>query len=263
MAYWYTGCMTTIIALANQKGGVGKTVTALNLGVELSRRHGSTLLVDLDPQASLTAMLGIDVPDANLAHVLGITERGTHRLDQIICPIRDGLDLVPGDILLSRTELGLVVRPARETQLTKVLAGASAYHLVLIDCPPSLGLLTINALIAAHYVLVPTLLDVLSLRGVGLFVDTLTEVQSDYGQVAQLLGVLPTMADLRTAHARDVLESLQGRPDLRLFQTTIPRSIRFSEAALARQALTDYEPGHAGAAAYAALAEEVLARVKS
>jgi chromosome partitioning protein len=254
--------MATCIAIANQKGGVGKTATTLNLGVELSRGHGPVLLVDLDPQASLTATLGIDAAESNLAHVLGIVERGSQPLQSIIRTIREGFDIAPGDILLSRTELGLVVRPARETQLQRALGDITQkYAYILIDCPPSLGLLTINALLAAAHVLVPTQLDVLALRGVGLFMETLSEIQADYGHTAQLLGVLPTMADLRTAHAKDILSALQQRPDLKLFETVIPRSIRFSEAALTRQGIGDYDPQHPGAIAYQALAKEVLDRV--
>jgi chromosome partitioning protein len=250
-----------IIAFANQKGGVGKTTSVLNSGWALAQRQRRVLLVDLDPQASLTAMLGIDAADANLASVLGITERGTTDINSIIRPIGTGLDLVPGDILLSRTELGLVVRASREHQLARALAPLrNQYDLILIDAPPSLGMLTINALVAAQWVIIPTLLDALALRGLGLFVETLAEVQGEYDQVAQVLGVLPTLADLRTVHARDILAALRNRPDLRLFDTIIPRSIRFSEAALAQQAIAQYDPTNTGAVAYAALAEEILAR---
>ncbi|HEX6292996.1 MAG TPA: ParA family protein [Herpetosiphonaceae bacterium] len=250
-----------IIAFANQKGGVGKTTSVLNAGWSLAQQHRRVLLVDLDPQASLTSMLGLDAFEANLAHVLGITERGTTEIAAIIRPIGQRLDLVPGDILLSRTELGLVVRASREHQLARVLAPLrDRYDLILIDAPPSLGMLTINALVAAQWVLVPTLLDALALRGLGLFVETLAEVQAEYTQAAQMLGVLPTLADLRTVHARDVLTALRNRPDLRLFDTIIPRSIRFSEAALAQQPIAQYDPTNTGAAAYAALAEEILAR---
>jgi len=250
-----------IIAFANQKGGVGKTTSALNSGWALAQLQRQVLLVDLDPQASLTAMLGIDAVDTNLASVLGITERGTADITSIIRPIAPRLDLVPGDILLSRTELGLVVRAAREHQLARALAPLhDRYDLILIDAPPSLGMLTINALVAAQWVIIPTLLDALALRGLGLFVETLTEVQGEYDQVARVLGVLPTLADLRTVHARDILAALRNRPDLRLFDTIIPRSIRFSEAALAQQAIAQYDPTNTGAVAYAALAEEILAR---
>lgn len=249
------------IAFANQKGGVGKTTSVLNTGWALAQLDRRVLLVDLDPQASLTAMLGIDAVDANLASVLGITERGTTEIAAIIRSIGPRLDLVPGDILLSRTELGLVVRASREHQLSRVLTPLrDRYDLILIDAPPSLGMLTINALVASQWVIVPTLLDALSLRGLGLFVETLAEVQSEYDPAAKILGVLPTLADLRTVHARDILTALRGRPDLRLFDAIIPRSIRFSEAALAQQAIAQYDPTNNGAAAYAGLAQEILNR---
>lgn len=251
-----------ILAIANQKGGVGKTTTTLNLGMELARRDFRVLLVDMDPQASLTATLGIDAAESNLADVLGIVERGDRPLERILLPVEENLDLAPGDILLSRTELGLVVRPAREQQLARALSAVvDRYAMILIDCPPSLGLLTVNALIAADAVIVPTLLDALALRGLGLFVETLDEVRQDYGRSAALLGVLGTMADLRTIHARDVLAALKAREDLRLFEAVVPRSIRFSEAALTRQSIARYDPSHVGAVAYSALAEEVLTRV--
>ncbi|HEV2121655.1 MAG TPA: ParA family protein [Chloroflexota bacterium] len=250
-----------ILVIANQKGGVGKTTTALNLGVALARQAGPVLLVDIDPQSSLTLTLGIDAEHNNMADVLGVTERGTGDVSGIIQPVGAGIDLAPSDILLSRTELGLVVRPARELQLARALAPVrDRYAWIVIDAPPSLSMLVINALIAAQWVIIPTQLDALALRGLGLFVETLQETRADYGQGAALLGVLATMADLRPVHARDVLTVLQKREELRLFDTTIPRTIRFSEASLSKQALADYEPDHAGAAAYATLAQEVIAR---
>lgn len=262
MQVCYTGVMSTqVIAIANQKGGVGKTTTALNAGAAFARRGQRVLLIDLDPQSSLTMLLGKDAPEANLAHVLGITQRGTATLPTIIQPVSEHLDLAPSDILLSRTELGLVVRSAREAQLKRALElVVGQYDYILIDAPPSLGLLTINALMAAQWVIVPTLLDIISLRGVGLFMETLAEVQSDYGQSAQLLGVVPTMADLRTVHAQQVLTALRERPDFRVFNTVIPRTVRFADAALLSQALSTYDPKNPGAQAYEALAEEVLHR---
>jgi chromosome partitioning protein len=253
----------TIILIANQKGGVGKTTTVLNVAAALAKQGNATLIVDLDPQSSLTMNLGFDDEENNLAAVLGITERGTKAIRQIIQTVTNNLDIAPGDILLSRTELGLVVRAAREFQLQRALEPVhQQYDYILIDAPPSLGLLVVNALIAAHWVLVPTQLDTVALRGLGLFIETLAEVEAEYGRCARLLGVLATMVDLRPVHARDVLTVLQQRDDLRTFVSTIPRSIRFSEAIVDKQALVDYESTHVGALAYTTLAQEIVERVK-
>ena len=251
-----------IIAVANQKGGVGKTTTVLNIATEIAAVGKRVLMVDVDPQSSLTTTLGINASEENLAHVLGVIEKGTQNIGDILWQINETLDIAPGDILLSRTELGLVVRNAREQQLLRALSPVlSNYDYILLDCPPSLGLLTVNALVAATWVLVPTLLDVLALRGLSLFVETLSEIRQDYGKAAELLGVLPTITDVRTVHARQILEGLQEREDLRLFDAMVPRSIRFSEAALKRQAIKDYDPLYQGTVAYKRVAEEVLQRV--
>jgi chromosome partitioning protein len=252
----------TILLVANQKGGVGKTTTVLNLATALLNQGHRVLMVDLDPQASLTLNLGFEDEENNLASVLGITERGTKTISDIVRVASGNLEIAPGDILLSRTELGLVVRASREYQLQRALEPIQQrYDYILIDAPPSLGLLVVNALMAAHWVIVPTQLDTIALRGLGLFVETMSEIEGEYGRCARLLGVLATMVDLRPVHARDVLTVLQQREDLRTFAATIPRSIRFSEAIAVKQALVDYEPTHPGAVAYTTLAQEILGRV--
>jgi chromosome partitioning protein len=251
----------TVIAIANQKGGVGKTTTTINLGRALADLAGPTLMIDLDPQASLTVLLGIDATSGNMADVLGMAEKGTGDIAAIVRPVASGLDIAPSDIMLSRTELGLVVRGTREHQLAKALGSlGDRYRHVLIDCPPSLGLLTLNALVAAAWAIVPTQLSMMDLRGLSLFIETLGEVRSDYGQSARLMGVLPTRAEQRTLHGREVLEALRQQPALRVFAATVPESVKFKDAAGHRQSLIDYDARHAGAAAYQALAAEVVAR---
>jgi chromosome partitioning protein len=219
-------------------------------------------MVDFDPQSSLTQTLGIHAEEHNMAEILGVTTKGTLDIAPTLVPIADKLDLAPSDILLSRTEMTLIVRPAHEQQLARALEPIrNNYAFIVIDAPPSMGMLTINTVYAADYVIVPTQLDVLALRGIGLFLETLADIREDYGRAANLLGVLATMVDLRTRHAQDILEALRQRPDLRTFRTTIPRTIRFSEAAMEGKALVDYDPSSVGALAYAQLAEEVIHRV--
>ena len=251
-----------ILSIANQKGGVGKTTTALNLSAELAQMGARVLMIDADPQSTLTLALGATDEANNLATVLGVTDRGTGDMEAIIKPIRDNLDLAPGDILLSRTEIALVVRPARETQLANALATAGGYDWIVIDVPPSLGLITVNALLASELVIVPTMLSTFDLRGVNLFLDTLAEMQVDYGRCAALCGVLACMVDLRPTHARDVLSVLSERPQLKLFETTIPASIRFREASALGQPIAEYDPDHPGTTAYQKLAQEVITRGK-
>lgn len=243
-----------IIAIANQKGGVGKTTTTLTLGAALVERGRSVLLVDLDPQSSLTIALGVDAEGSSLHEVLGSAIPGTHSLRDIVRPIAPRFYLAPSDISLSRSEAGLMLRLGRESVLKKALADA-LFDYVLIDCLPSLGILTINALVAAQDVIIPTLCEYLALRGIALFYQTLREVHT-INPSLRVLGILPTLYDSRLVHARDVLHAMKDK-GLPVFDVEIGRSVRFAESSLAGQSILAYAEAHPGAEAYRKLAEMI------
>lgn len=246
--------MPRIIAIANQKGGVGKTTTTLTLGAALVERGRSVLLIDLDPQSSLTIACGVDAEGKSMYEVLGSTEEGIKTLRDIACQIAPRFFLAPSDIALSRSEAGLIIRMGRESVLKKALDGVR-FDYVLIDCLPSLGVLTINALVAAHEVIIPTQCEYLALRGIALFYQTLREVQAINPDLA-VLGILPTFFDTRLVHARDVLQAMKDK-GLPVFDTIVGRSVRFAEAALAGESILSYASDNPGAEAYRALAETV------
>jgi len=246
------------IAMANHKGGVAKTTTTRALGGILSETH-RVLMIDMDPQGSLTGACGIqDASDASMVHVLGGSQAGTMALGDVLFEISETCYLAPADIALSRIELGLVSRMGRERVLAKALLPlAPHFDICLIDTAPSLGLLTVNALVAADNVIVPTLAEILSLRGLRLFLDTLDEVREELNPRLNLMGVLVTMFDGRTIHHQDGAKAIDaaGYP---MFQTRIGRSIRVSESAIVGQAITEYDPHNPQATAYRMLAQEVI-----
>lgn len=253
--------MTTIIAIANQKGGVAKTTTCLNLGHALAERDQRVLLVDLDPQASLTISLGLDVRElkAIIYDVLLQTQPGIVLSEVILSTKMKGVDVAPSSIDLSKAEFTLVTEMNRERVLKDALKPVlGTYDFILIDCPPSLGLLTTNALTAADEVLIPLQSDYLAMRGAELLLSTIEKVRGRLNPELQLLGVLATMHDKRTQHSRDVLKEVQAAFGDRTFQAIVPYSVRAKESVVAGKSILQYDGRSKLAKSYRALADEVL-----
>ncbi len=246
-----------VIAIGNQKGGVGKTTTTLNLGAELVNRGRTVVMVDADPQHSLTTSLGVDAAGKSLAEVLGDNKPGTLKLSEAIVKT-NGLGrlwLVPSDIALASAEVGMERRMGREQLLKNALAVIKADY-ILIDCPPSLGLLTVNALVAADAVLVPVQAEYLGLRGLALFWRSMAQVRQELNPNLSLLGVLPTMVQ-HTKHHELILDALKDNlPQGKVFES-IPRSIKASEAHAAGRPVANLAGDNVVATAYKALAGEV------
>ncbi|MEN9936865.1 MAG: hypothetical protein RLZZ387_3444 [Chloroflexota bacterium] len=247
--------MARIIALANQKGGVGKTTSTINLGAALAEAGQRVLLVDVDPQASLTDALGIDA--SALPQSIYDVLTGRLALEAILRPVGP-LTVAPATIDLAAAEMQLISEFGREQLLGDALAPiASRFDQILIDCPPSLGILTINALTAADEVLVPVECHYMALRGLTQLMQSIEKIQRRTNGRLALLGILPTMYDNRTVHENEVLSTLQTRFPGKVF-TPVRRSIRFAETAVAGQPMLSYDAAHPGADAYRALATEVL-----
>jgi chromosome partitioning protein len=250
-----------VIALCNQKGGVGKTTSTINLGAALSEFGRRVLLVDFDPQGALSVGLGVQPHQLDRTAYNLIMEPGVSIDDILLKTGVPGMDLLPSNIDLSAAEVQLVGEVAREQTLSRVLTPiVPDYDFVLIDCQPSLGLLTVNALTAADEVIVPLECEFFSLRGVALLIDTIDKVRERLNPRLKLAGILATMYDGRTLHGREVFARVVEAFGDSVFDTVISRTVRFPETTVAGEPITTWASSSAGATAYRNLAREVLAR---
>ena len=250
-----------VVAVCNQKGGVGKTTTTINLGAALAEYGRRVLLVDFDPQGALSVGLGIHPLQLEYTVYNLLMERGVTAADVVLKTGVAGMDLLPSNIDLSGAEVQLVHEVGREYVLGGALEPVlGEYDVLLIDCQPSLGLLTVNALASAHSVLIPLECEYFAMRGVALLMETIDKVTSRLNRKLIIDGLVATMYDSRTLHSREVLSSIvEGFGDT-VYHTVISRTVRFPDATVAGEPITRFDPLSMGANAYRDLAKEVLAR---
>jgi chromosome partitioning protein len=249
-----------IIALANQKGGVGKTTSTINLGAALAEYGRRVLLVDFDPQGALSVGLGANPHNLELSIYNVLMDRDITVEEVLIKTNVAGLHVVPANIDLSAAEIQLVTEVAREMALSRLLRPVrNDYDFILIDCQPSLGLLAINALTCAHGVLIPLECEFFSLRGVALLLDTIDKVRERLNFDLELEGILATMYDSRTTHCRQVLQRVVEAFGDKVYQTVITKTVKFPESTVAGAPITSLDPASSGARNYRQLAREVIA----
>jgi chromosome partitioning protein len=249
-----------IISLCNQKGGVGKTTTTINLGAALAAYGRRVLAIDFDPQGALSAGLGVPTHDVTTIYDL-LLSGSVSPADAIQKTSVENLDIIPANIDLSAAEVHLVNEVAREQILARVLRKISGdYDVILIDCQPSLGILTVNALTASHGVLIPLECEFFALRGVALLIETIDKVRDRLNPAIELDGILATMYDSRTLHSREVLERVVDAFGDSVLETVIGRTVKFPDASVAGVPITEFAPEHAAAKAYKQAARELIQR---
>jgi chromosome partitioning protein len=252
--------MTKTIAIANQKGGVGKTTTVINLGVALADMHKKTLLVDLDPQGSLSAGLGINANNLKETIYNALLDP-TIPINRVIQPVKAYLDVLPADRDLAAAEIELIPELRRELILRRVLKPLDNwYDYILIDCPPSLSLLTVNALATSQGVIVPLQCEFFALRVIQLLLDSINKTKARLNPDLELTGILATMYSTGTVHAREVLDEIRTEYGDKVFDIVIYKSIRFAEASVAHKSIVEYAGNHKGALAYKKLSNQLIER---
>jgi chromosome partitioning protein len=249
-----------IIAMCNQKGGVGKTTTAINLASALAGYGRKVLVVDFDPQGALSAGLGVVAHDIKTIYDL-MVEKDLNVEEVIVKTSVKNLDVIPANIDLSAAEVQLVNEVAREQILARILRPILGnYDVIIIDCQPSLGLLTVNALTASHGVLIPLNCEFFALRGVALLIETIEKVRDRLNPAIKLDGILATMYDPRTLHAREVVERLYEAFGDQVFDTIVNRTVKFPDATIAALPITEFAPTSDAAEYYRTVARELVAR---
>jgi chromosome partitioning protein len=250
-----------IIAMCNQKGGVGKTTTTINLGATLAEYGRKVLVLDFDPQGAASVGLGVNPHELDVTIYNVLMDRNVDIRDVVRSTNVEGLDLLPANIDLSAAEVQLVGEVAREMVLGRTLRPIiDDYDVILIDCQPSLGLLTVNALTAAHGVLIPLECEFFAMRGVALLIETIEKICDRLNPRLEVDGILATMYDSRTLHSKEVVASVVEHFGDRVFHTVISRTVKFPDASLAAEPITTYDSTHKGAGAYRQLARELIAR---
>lgn len=250
-----------VIAMCNQKGGVGKTTTSINLAAAFAEYGRKVLLIDFDPQGAASAGLGINSNE--LDHTIyNVLLDSSVSLNDVILPTGiDNLDIAPANIDLSAAEVQLVNEVAREMALARALRTVEDdYDVIIVDCQPSLGLLAVNALTAAHGVMIPLEAEFFALRGVALLIETIDKVRDRLNPKLKVDGILATMVDTRTLHAREVLQRLREAFGDTVYHTQIRRTVKFPDASVATEPILSYAPQHPGSQAYRQLAREVIFR---